>query len=257
MKSRFRMNSSRLVLAVVTLPFAWTLGVSPALSQGRRFDDPHCQSLAAEALKPLPPPPTAPVLEPPPKDSGPEGLAALNQMAAAIAAIRGGLAAQKGYWQGTAEGNRERRDRAFADWRARNQVIITNYSFQREAWAAEADRTRFLLNRLERECLAQQRQAPPPRPERVPDAAGKVETRAAGCWDDTIRTVASSGEVIVMQSGSVFEVLPGDNIDAALWLPITSVTICERTITVKGKLVVYYDIINHDDREKVGAIKMK
>ena len=74
------------------------------------MDDPYCQSLAAEALKPLPSPPTAPVLEPPPKESGPDGLAALNQMAAAIAAIRGGAAAQRGYWQGTAEGNRERRD---------------------------------------------------------------------------------------------------------------------------------------------------
>src|SRR5438034_11683556 len=118
-----------IVFAAVVL-----LNVSPALSQGHRVDDPYCKSLAAEALKPLPPPPTAPVLEPPPKDSGPEGLAALNQMAAAIAAIQGGSAAQKGYWQGTAEGNRERRDRAFADWRARNQVIITNYSLQREAW---------------------------------------------------------------------------------------------------------------------------
>ena len=78
-----------------------------------------------------------------------------------------------------------------------------------------------------------------------------------GCWDDTIRTVTSSGEVIVMESGSVFEVLPGDTIDAALWLPISSVTICERTITVKGKAVVYCDIINHDDREKVGAMKLK
>ncbi len=60
-----------------------------------------------------------------------------------------------------------------------------------------------------------------------------------------------------MESGSVFEVLPGDTIDAALWLPISSVTICERTITVKGKAVVYCDIINHDDREKVGAMKLK
>jgi len=51
--------------------------------------------------------------------------------------------------------------------------------------------------------------------------------------------------------------LPGDTIDAALWLPITSVTICERTITLKGKPVVYYDIINHDDRERVGATKLK
>ena len=243
------------VFAVAAMPLALTLGVSPTLSQGRRVDDPYCQSLAAEALKPLPPPPTAPVLEPPPKDSGPEGLAALNQMAAAIAAIRGGSAAQKGYWQGTAEGNRERRDRAFADWRARNQVTIANYALQREAWAAEADRVRSLLDRLDRECLAQQRPAPPRR-ERAPDP-GKAETRAVGCWEDTIRTVTSSGEVIVMQSGSVFEVLPGDTIDAALWLPITSVTICERTITLKGKPVVYYDIINHDDRERVGATKLK
>ena len=29
------------------------------------------------------------------------------------------------------------------------------------------------------------------------------------------------------------------------------------TITLKGKAVVYYDIISHDDREKVGATKLK
>jgi len=60
-----------------------------------------------------------------------------------------------------------------------------------------------------------------------------------------------------MQSGSVFEVLPGDTIDSALWLPISSVTICERTMTLKGKQIFYYDIINHDDREKVSATKLK
>ena len=246
------------ILAVAVIPLAF--GVNPALAQGRhRVDDPHCQSLAAEALKPLPPPPAPPVLEPPPKDSGPEGLAALSQMAAAIAAIRGGSAAQKGYWQGTAEGNRERRDRAYADWRARNEVAVANYRLQSEAWNDQAAGVRSLLDRLDRDCLSQRGPAQPPpsrRLERGPEP-GKTETRAVDCREDTIRTVTSSGEVIVMQSGSVFEVLPGDTIDSALWLPISSVTICERTMTLKGKQIFYYDIINHDDREKVSATKLK
>src|SRR5437867_11325371 len=64
MKSLFRMLSRRRLMrnalfAMVALPLALSLGVTPALSQGRRVDDPYCKSLAAEALKPLPPADTA------------------------------------------------------------------------------------------------------------------------------------------------------------------------------------------------------
>src|SRR3989441_9802556 len=207
------------ILAVAVIPPA--LGATPALAQGRpRVDVPYGKPLAAEPLKPLPPPPAPPVLEPPPKDSGPEGLAALSQMAAAIAAIRGGSAAQKGYWQGTAEGNRERRDRAYADWRARNEVAVANYRLQSEAWDDQAAGVRSLLDRLDRDCLSQRGPAQPPpsrRLERGPQP-GKTETQAVDCQEATIKADASSGDDIVMQSGSVFEVLPGDTIDSARYL---------------------------------------
>ena len=31
----------------------------------------------------------------------------------------------------------------------------------------------------------------------------------------------------------------------------------QRAMTLKGKQMFYYDIINHDDREKVSATKLK
>ncbi len=133
-----------------------TVTVMPLFAQGlHRADDVYCRSLAAEAMKPLPAPPDPPALESPQQDSGPNGMGALGQLAAAIAAMRGGLAAQSGYWQGTAEGNRERRERAYADWRARNEAAIANYELQRQAWLDRVAQTRALLERLDRDCLSE------------------------------------------------------------------------------------------------------
>lgn len=80
---------------------------------------------------------------------------------------------------------------------------------------------------------------------------------AAECEDDTLDKVAADGEILVMLSGAVYRVLPGDTIDSALWLPPADVIICEKKITVKGKGMLYYEIINVDDREKVGATRLR
>src|SRR5262249_22636298 len=80
---------------------------------------------------------------------------------------------------------------------------------------------------------------------------------AADCTDDSIRSVTSDGEIIVMLSGAVFEVLPGDTIDSALWLPASDVIICMRSLNVRGKQMKYYEIINLDDKEKVGATRLR
>lgn len=53
-----------------------------------------------------------------------------------------------------------------------------------------------------------------------------------------------------MISGAVYEVLPGDNINSALWLPPEDVLICEAPIMYQGRAVMIYDIINTEEGEK-------
>ena len=58
--------------------------------------------------------------------------------------------------------------------------------------------------------------------------------------------------------GNIFKVLPGDNIDSMLWLPITDLKICGPNVIIhKGKNYQLFDIINKDDNEKVTAFKIK
>jgi hypothetical protein len=80
---------------------------------------------------------------------------------------------------------------------------------------------------------------------------------SANCKHDTLWTVSSDGQILIMLSGEVYEVLPGDEIDSQLWLPPSEVIICNKTLKVKGKLWKYYEIINLDEKEKVGAIRIK
>lgn len=67
----------------------------------------------------------------------------------------------------------------------------------------------------------------------------------------------NDGTYLIMQSGAVYEVFAGDNIDSALWLPTEDVMVCSRTITYQGRLVLVYDIINKDENEKVTAIRRR
>ena len=60
-----------------------------------------------------------------------------------------------------------------------------------------------------------------------------------------------------MLSGHVYQVLPGDDIDSMLWLPASDVMICMRSLNVKGRNMIYYEIINTDDKEKVGTILLR
>ena len=80
---------------------------------------------------------------------------------------------------------------------------------------------------------------------------------AWGCDDDTIRDVADDGRILVMQSGAVFEVLAGDEIDSALWLPISDVVICSKAISYQARRYVIYEIINTDDHERVSAMRVR
>jgi hypothetical protein len=80
---------------------------------------------------------------------------------------------------------------------------------------------------------------------------------AEQCENEDLKSVTSDGEILVMLSGSVYRVLAGDTIDSALWLPPADVIICQRTINVQGRLATYYEIINLDEKEKVGATRLR
>ena len=83
---------------------------------------------------------------------------------------------------------------------------------------------------------------------------GRESGRAKNCIDDSIREVSESGEIVMMLSGSVYEVLAGDEIDSMLWLPAEDVLICETTTSYQGRTYIFYQIINTAERgEKVSA----
>ena len=50
---------------------------------------------------------------------------------------------------------------------------------------------------------------------------------AAQCAGDTIKSVSSGGEVLVMISGAVYKVDQLDRLDSELWLPADDVLICD------------------------------
>jgi hypothetical protein len=83
------------------------------------------------------------------------------------------------------------------------------------------------------------------------------EAKARSCLDDTVQSKSDDGSILVMMSGAVYEVLPGDNIDSALWLAPQDVPICEAPIVYQGRTVMIYDVINTDEGEKVGAHRLR
>jgi hypothetical protein len=81
---------------------------------------------------------------------------------------------------------------------------------------------------------------------------------AQSCSDDTLQMVGKSGEILIMASGAIYEVLPGDEIDSSLWLPPSTVVICARSFVSRdGRTLSYYEIINTDEKEKVGATRLR
>ena len=89
-------------------------------------------------------------------------------------------------------------------------------------------------------------------------AVATSQVQAKNCDDDSIQEVSESGEIVIMISGHVYEVLAGDTVDAALWLPADDVLICETTLIYKGKAYLLYEIINPDESgEKVAARKLR
>jgi hypothetical protein len=86
---------------------------------------------------------------------------------------------------------------------------------------------------------------------------GAERALAVQCDEDVLSSKSDSGEVLIMTSGHVYNVLPGDEIDSALWLPSSDVLICAKSMVVQGRRVTYYEIINKDEGETVGAQRLK
>jgi hypothetical protein len=80
---------------------------------------------------------------------------------------------------------------------------------------------------------------------------------AIECQENFVKELTSDGEILVTLSGAVYRVSLADTIYSFLWLPATSLLICERTGNIKGRHVRYYEIINRDDGEKVLATRLR
>ena len=80
---------------------------------------------------------------------------------------------------------------------------------------------------------------------------------ARSCEDDAIQSKSDDGSILVMMSGAVYRVLPGDDIDSMLWLPADQVLICDAPFAYNGRTLMLYDIINTDEGEKVGAERLR
>jgi len=91
----------------------------------------------------------------------------------------------------------------------------------------------------------------------VVSALGPMRAVAVECSEDVFSDKTDSGEILTMMSGHVYQVLPGDEIDSALWLPPADVLICAKSLVVQGRSVSYYEIINKDEGETVGAQMLK
>ena len=76
---------------------------------------------------------------------------------------------------------------------------------------------------------------------------------AQSCSDDMLEKVRTSGQILTMISGAIFEVPPGDEIDSSLWLPLSSAVICACSfMSQDGRTLSYYD-----EGEKVGASRVR
>ncbi|WP_446326003.1 hypothetical protein [Burkholderia pseudomallei] len=79
---------------------------------------------------------------------------------------------------------------------------------------------------------------------------------ADSCDEDDLKSKNEDGSYLIMLSGAVYKVLPGDEIDSSLWLPPEEVVICSRMVQYQGRNYAIYDIINKDENEKVAAMRV-
>lgn len=77
------------------------------------------------------------------------------------------------------------------------------------------------------------------------------------CVDATLKENIDHGRQLLTTSGELYDVLVGDNFDAMLWLPMSSLQVCgPRNLTYEGKTYHLYKVINTDDGESVDAFSL-
>jgi hypothetical protein len=81
---------------------------------------------------------------------------------------------------------------------------------------------------------------------------------AQSCDRETLQEVAGDGKIITTLSDQMFEVLGGDEITSALWLPASDELICARTTAYQGRGFLIYELINLDSSgERVLTTKLR
>ena len=86
-----------------------------------------------------------------------------------------------------------------------------------------------------------------------------ANSRALGseCVGTTLKSNIDRGRQLLTTSGELYDVLAGDNFDAMLWLPLSSLQVCgPRNLTYQGKSYQLYKVINTDDGESVDAFRL-
>jgi hypothetical protein len=77
------------------------------------------------------------------------------------------------------------------------------------------------------------------------------------CNEDTIKVMASDGEILITASGQVYRVLPGYDFYSKVWLPAETIIICEDALVwFEGGRRMIYAVVNRDENnEHVSAFK--
>ena len=75
----------------------------------------------------------------------------------------------------------------------------------------------------------------------------------ADCWEDSLKRV--DRDILVMDSGAVYQVIPEDAMTSVFWLPPAHITICDSIVDVGSDLMLYFQIRSWDDAVTVWATR--
>ncbi len=64
------------------------------------------------------------------------------------------------------------------------------------------------------------------------------------CFRDSIKRVSNGGQIVIMMSGTIYEVDDYDTFDTQMWLPAEEVLVCQTSEVIQGRPVSIYDLRN-------------
>jgi len=79
----------------------------------------------------------------------------------------------------------------------------------------------------------------------------------AFAWSVFLTDKSDDGTILKFSDGSVFDVVPPDQIDTMLWLPGSDCEIFQRSRIIKGQVRIFYEILNMDDGERILAFRLR